>query len=597
MSAAEPPQGANSAPWGGSEAAQPRAWGGHTAETVQAPPGRSEVERVKEASDYLRGTIVQSLANPITGALADSDAQLIKFHGSYQQDDRDLRDERRRRKLEPLYSFMVRVRAPGGVVTPWQWLVLDELARTHANGSLRLTTRQSFQFHGILKPRLKQTIAAVNETLLTTIAACGDVNRNVMCNPNPYQSALHGEVFDWASRISEELKPRTRAYHEIWLDDALVAGGEPDDEPLYGRTYLPRKFKIAIAVPPSNDVDVFAHDLGFIAIVDDDARLAGFNVTVGGGMGMTHSEPATYPRLGDVIGFCRPEQMLAVTEQVVAIQRDYGDRSDRKHARLKYTIDDRSVDWFSAELAARLRAPLEASRPFRFEHNGDRYGWTEGVGGKLHLTLFVENGRVQDAPQMSLMSGLREIAKVHDGDFRLTANQNLIVANVDPAKRPAIESLLAQHRIEVDGRSAVRVNSMACVALPSCGLAMAESERYLPTLIDKLERVLDESGLRHDAITVRMTGCPNGCARPYVAEIAFVGKSLGKYNVYLGGGFAGDRLNRLYRSALSEDEILAELTPIIRRYAAERRSGERFGDFVIRAGYVSEVTSGRTFHA
>ena len=559
--------------------------------------GPSQVERVKEESNYLRGSIVASLANPITGALAESDAQLLKFHGSYQQDDRDLRDERRRRKLEPLYAFMVRVRASGGVVTPKQWLVLDELARTHANGSLRLTTRQSFQFHGILKPRLKETIATVNHALLTTIAACGDVNRNVMCNPNPYQSALHGEVFDWASRISEELKPRTRAYHEIWLDDALVAGGEPDDEPLYGRTYLPRKFKIAIAVPPSNDVDVFAHDLGFIAIIDDDAGLAGFDVTVGGGMGMTHSEPATYPRLGDVIGFCRPERMLAVTEQVVAIQRDYGDRSDRKHARLKYTIDDRSVDWFSAELAARLGAPLEPPRPFRFEHNGDRYGWTEGVGGKLHLTLFIENGRVQDAPQMSLMTGLREIAKVHDGDFRLTANQNLIVANVDPAKRPAIESVLAQHRIEVDGRSAVRVNSMACVALPTCGLAMAESERYLPTLIDKLERVLDESGLRHDAITVRMTGCPNGCARPYVAEIAFVGKSLGKYNVYLGGGFAGDRLNRLYRSALSEDEILAELTPIIRRYAAERRSGERFGDFAIRAGYVLEVASGRTFHA
>ena len=566
-------------------------------DTVQAPPGRSEVERVKEASDYLRGTIVQSLANPITGALADSDAQLIKFHGSYQQDDRDLRDDRRRRKLEPLYSFMVRVRAPGGVVTPWQWLVLDELARTHANGSLRLTTRQSFQLHGIRKPRLKETIAAVNETLLTTIAACGDVNRNVMCNPNPYQSALHGEVFDWASRISEELEPKTRAYLEIWLDDALVAGGEPDDEPLYGRTYLPRKFKIAIAVPPSNDVDVFAHDLGFIAIVDDNGSLAGFNVTVGGGMGMTHGEPATYPRLGDVIGSCRPGQMLAVTEQVVAIQRDYGDRSDRKHARLKYTIDDRGVDWFSSELAARLGTPLDPPRPFRFEHNGDRYGWVEGVGGKLHLTLFVENGRVRDTPSTSLMTGLREIAKAHDGDFRLTANQNLIIANVDPAKRPAIESLLAQHQVDVDGRSGMRVNSMACVALPTCGLAMAESERYLPTLIGKLERILDDSGLADDAITVRMTGCPNGCARPYVAEIAFVGKSPGKYNVYLGGGFAGDRLNKLYRSALAEDEILAELAPIIRRYASDRRNGERFGDFVIRAGYVEAVTSGRTFHA
>jgi sulfite reductase (NADPH) hemoprotein beta-component len=558
---------------------------------------RSPVERIKEASDYLRGSIVASLADPITGALADSDTQLIKFHGSYQQDDRDVRDERRRKKLEPLYSFMVRVRAPGGVVTPAQWLVLDELARTHANGSLRLTTRQSFQVHGIAKTLLKDTIASVNRTLLTTIAACGDVNRNVMCNPNPYRSALHREVFDWACRISDYLTPNTRAYHEIWLDDRLVAGGEPDHEPIYGRTYLPRKFKIAIAVPPSNDVDVRAHDLGFIAIVDGD-RLAGFNVSVGGGMGMTHGEPATYPRLADVIGFCTPDQVLAVSEQVVAVQRDFGDRSDRKHARLKYTIDDRGIDWFTGELASRLGYRLEAARPFHFETNGDRYGWTDGIDGKLHLTLFIENGRVRDTPDCELMTGLREIAKIHDGDFRLTANQNLIIANIDPAKRPQIESLLARHRLaDGDGRSALRLNAMACVALPTCGLAMAESERYLPSLIGKLEQVLAACGLANDAITVRMTGCPNGCARPYLAEIAFVGKSPGKYNVYLGGGFAGERLNKLYRSGLSEPEILAELTPILQRYAAERGPSERFGDFAIRAGYVAKVSAGREFHA
>jgi sulfite reductase (NADPH) hemoprotein beta-component len=558
---------------------------------------RSPVERIKEASDYLRGSIVASLADPITGALADSDTQLIKFHGSYQQDDRDVRDERRRKKLEPLYSFMVRVRAPGGVVTPAQWLVLDELARTHANGSLRLTTRQSFQVHGIAKTLLKDTIASVNRTLLTTIAACGDVNRNVMCNPNPYRSALHREVFDWACRISDYLTPNTRAYHEIWLDDRLVAGGEPDHEPIYGRTYLPRKFKIAIAVPPSNDVDVRAHDLGFIAIVDG-VRLAGFNVSVGGGMGMTHGEPATYPRLADVIGFCTPDQVLAVTEQVVAVQRDFGDRSDRKHARLKYTIDDRGIDWFTGELASRLGYRLEAARPFHFETNGDRDGWTDGIDGKLHLTLFIENGRVRDTPDCELMTGLREIAKIHDGDFRLTANQNLIIANIDPAKRPQIESLLARHRLaDGDGRSALRLNAMACVALPTCGLAMAESERYLPSLIGKLEQVLAACGLANDAITVRMTGCPNGCARPYLAEIAFVGKSPGKYNVYLGGGFAGERLNKLYRSGLSEPEILAELTPILQRYAAERGPSERFGDFAIRAGYVAKVSAGREFHA
>jgi sulfite reductase (NADPH) hemoprotein beta-component len=564
---------------------------------VRSDADRSEVERIKESSDYLRGTIVESLADRITGALAESDTQLIKFHGSYQQDDRDLRDERRRKKLEPLYSFMVRVRAAGGIVTPAQWLVLDELARTHANGSLRLTTRQSFQFHGILKRDLKSSIATVNHALLSTIAACGDVNRNVMCNPNPYQSGVHGDVYEWAKRIGDHLTPRTRAYHEIWLDDELVAGGEPDHEPIYGKTYLPRKFKIAIAVPPSNDVDVFANDLGLIAITEDGA-LAGFNVTVGGGLGMSHSEPATYPRLADVIGFCRPQEVIEVTEHVVRIQRDYGDRSDRKHARLKYTIDDRGVEWFKDELAARLGRPLEQPRPFTFEHNGDRYGWVEGLQGMSHLTLFVQNGRVKDTPELPLMTGLREIAKVHDGDFRLTANQNLIIANVGAQNRARIDALLERYGMaNTHARSALRVNSMACVALPTCGLAMAESERYLPDLLVKLERVLADCGLKDEPITLRMTGCPNGCARPYVAEIAFVGKSLGKYNVYLGAGFAGDRLNSLYKSALSETEIIAELTPIIQRYAQERRAGERFGDFVIRTGYVKAVKAGREFHA
>src|SRR5690349_14579789 len=436
----------------------------------------------------------------------------------------------------------------------------------------------------------------MNAVLIDSISACGDVNRNVMASANPVESQLHAEVHEWAKKVSEHLKPRTRAYHEIWLDGEKLVG-PAEEEPLYGPVYLPRKFKTAIVIPPHNDVDVFSQDLGFIAILDEQSKaVLGFNLTVGGGLGASHGEPNTFPRVADVIGFLKPEQIFKVAETVLMIQRDYGDRSDRKHARLKYTIDDRGVDWFKDELAKRLGAPLDEPRPFRFEDNGDRYGWTEGVGSKHHLTLFIENGRVSDAPRMSLMTGLREIAKVHDGDFRLTANQNLIIANVDPAKRAAIERLLAQHRIAIDGRSALRVNAMACVALPTCGLAMAESERYLPTLIDKLEPLLAECGLRDDAITMRMTGCPNGCARPYLAEIAFVGKSPGRYNVYLGGGFAGDRLNKLFRSALTESEILAELAPVLRRYAAERESGERFGAFAIRAGYVREVTSGRTFH-
>jgi sulfite reductase (NADPH) hemoprotein beta-component len=564
----------------------------------QPKPERSSTEVIKENSDYLRGTIVEGLADPITGAISEDDTALLKFHGSYQQDDRDLRQERRKQKLEPAYSFMIRVRATGGIVTPKQWLELDQIARIQANGTIRLTTRQSFQLHGVLKRNLKKTMKEINDTLLHTIAACGDVNRNVMCNPNPYQSALHGEVYEWANKIADFMLPKTRAYYEIWLDEKpVVRSPDVDQEPIYGRAYLPRKFKIVIAVPPSNDVDIYAHDLGFIAIAGDNG-LEGFNVTVGGGMGMTHSEPETYPRLADLIGFCRPEQVIEVTEHVVGVQRDFGDRTNRKHARLKYTIDDRGIDWFKGELASRLGWRLEPARPFEFTDNGDRYGWTKGTNGNWNLTLFIENGRIQDGDEFPVMTGLREIAKVHKGDFRLTANQNLIIGNVGAKQRSKIEALVEEYKLNgLEHRSALRLNSMACVALPTCGLAMAESERYLPSLITKLEEVMTDAGLRGDAITLRMTGCPNGCARPYLAEIGFVGKSLGHYNVYLGAGFAGDRLNKLYREGITEEKILVELTPIIQRYAKEREDGERFGDFVIRTGYVEEVKAGREFHA
>jgi sulfite reductase (NADPH) hemoprotein beta-component len=564
----------------------------------QPKPERSSTEVIKENSDYLRGTIVEGLADPITGAISEDDTALLKFHGSYQQDDRDLRQERRKQKLEPAYSFMIRVRATGGIVTPKQWLELDQIARIQANGTIRLTTRQSFQLHGVLKRNLKKTMKEINDTLLHTIAACGDVNRNVMCNPNPYQSALHGEVYEWANKIADFMLPKTRAYYEIWLDEKpVVRSPDVDQEPIYGRAYLPRKFKIVIAVPPSNDVDIYAHDLGFIAIAGDNG-LEGFNVTVGGGMGMTHSEPETYPRLADLIGFCRPEQVIEVTEHVVGVQRDFGDRTNRKHARLKYTIDDRGIDWFKGELASRLGWRLEPARPFEFTDNGDRYGWTKGTNGNWNLTLFIENGRIQDGDEVPMMTGLREIAKVHKGDFRLTANQNLIIGNVGAKQRSKIEALVEEYKLNgLEHRSALRLNSMACVALPTCGLAMAESERYLPSLITKLEEVMTDAGLRGDAITLRMTGCPNGCARPYLAEIGFVGKSLGHYNVYLGAGFAGDRLNKLYREGITEEKILVELTPIIQRYAKEREDGERFGDFVIRTGYVEEVKAGREFHA
>ncbi|KMZ43577.1 MULTISPECIES: assimilatory sulfite reductase (NADPH) hemoprotein subunit [Bacillales] len=558
----------------------------------------SDVEDIKRKSDYLRGSLAETLEDRISGSIPEDDNRLMKFHGSYMQDDRDLRNERSKQKLEPAYQFMVRVRAAGGVVTPEQWLMMDDIAQQFANGTIRLTTRQSFQLHGVIKWNMKQVIQEVNEALLSTLAACGDVNRNVMCNPNPYQSEVHQEVYEWAKKISNHLDPRTRAYHEIWLDEEKVVDSRDgvEQEPIYGPVYLPRKFKIGIAVPPANDVDVFSQDLGFIAI-HEEGRLLGFNVAVGGGMGMTHGDPKTYPQVARVIGFVTPEQVLEVAEKTVMIQRDYGDRAVRKHARFKYTIDDRGIEWFIHELEQRLGWELEQVRPYHFEHNGDRYGWVKGSDDNWHFTLFIQNGRVKDEDNYLLKSGLREIAKVHTGDFRLTPNQNLLIGNVTSEKKPEIEQIIQAYGL-TDGASysALRRNSMACVSLPTCGLAMAEAERYLPTLLDGIELILDEAGLRDEEIVIRMTGCPNGCARPALAEVSFIGKAVGKYNMYLGGGFSGNRLNKLYRENIGEAEILNELRPILNRYAKEREEGEHFGDFVIRAGYVKEVRSGLDFH-
>ncbi|WP_052166446.1 assimilatory sulfite reductase (NADPH) hemoprotein subunit [Methylobacter tundripaludum] len=558
---------------------------------------RVEVERIKDASNYLRGTLVKSLQDPLTGALAEDDTQLSKYHGIYQQDDRDLRDERRRQKLEPHYQFLVRIRVPGGVCTPTQWLEVDRIANTYCNPAIRLTTRQACQLHGIVKRDLKRTIAEINAALLDTIAACGDVNRNVMCNPNPYQSRLHGEVYEYARRLSEHLTPRTTAYHEIWLDEELLSSSRQDEEPIYGKHYLPRKFKIALAIPPSNDVDLFANDLGFIAIAEDD-HLLGFNVSVGGGLSMTHGETSTYPRLADVIGYCPKNKTLQVAEEIVKIQRDFGDRSNRKHARFKYTIEDRGMDWLRFELNRRLGWNLEPPRAFVFEHSGDRYGWVEGANDAWHHTVFIPNGRILDTEDYPMMTGLREIAKVHDGDFRLTANQNLIIGQVSSKRKPVIDELLEKYRLaDTHHQTGLRLNSMACVAFPTCGLAMAESERYFPSLVDKLDVIIKQAGLEHDPILIRMTGCPNGCARSSLAEIGFIGKAPGKYNLYLGAGFYGQRLNKLYRENINEEQILAELSPIIQRYAQEREPGERFGDFVIKAGYVKAVLAGKDFHS
>ncbi|WP_026321084.1 assimilatory sulfite reductase (NADPH) hemoprotein subunit [Arhodomonas aquaeolei] len=558
----------------------------------------SHNETLKADSDYLRGNLTAELADPVTGGVTEDSLQLTKFHGMYLQDDRALRSERRRQKLEPLYSFMVRVRLPGGVVTPAQWLKMDELARTYANGTLRLTTRQTFQFHGVLKRDIKQHIQGIDAAALDCIAACGDVNRNVIATANPRRSAVHRRTFELAHEISAHLLPRTRAYHEIFLGEERVAGGPEEQEPLYGSQYLPRKFKIALAVPPENDVDVFAHDIGFIAIVDDDGTLAGYNVTIGGGMGMTHGETATFPCVGGVIGFCTPDQVVEVAEKIMLVQRDHGDRANRKHARLKYTVDDHGADWFRGEVEKRLGYELEAARAYRFGDNTDRLGWYQGDDGDWHYGLFVQNGRVADFDdERRIMSGLRAIAGVHEGDIAITTNQNVVIAGVAEGQRERIQSLIDEYGLERHA-SALRAASMACVAFPTCGLAMAESERYLPTFVDKLEALMRDAGLdpEADPIVTRMTGCPNGCARPYIAEIGFVGKALGKYNLYLGGNRTGSRLAKLYRENIDEATILETLGGLLGDYARQRGDGECFGDFVVRTGVVPEVTAGRHFH-
>ena len=556
----------------------------------------SKNEYIKTDSIYLRGTIVEGLTDTTTGGVSADDEQLLKFHGTYQQDDRDVRIQRKRAGLEKAISFMIRVRVPGGVSTTGQWLEMDRMASAYGNENFKLTTRQAYQLHGIIKSNLKQTIAEINNCAMDTIAACGDVNRNVMCNPNPALSSVHKDALTIAQGISDHLTPATGAYHEIWLDGEKLESSEPEIEPIYGKTYLPRKFKIGMAIPPSNDVDIYSQCLGFIAI-EEGGKLVGFNVTVGGGMGMHHGQEKTFPRIADLLGYLPADKAIEVSEEVVKIQRDFGDRTERKHARMKYTIDDRGIEWFKKEIESRLGYEIAPAREVIFDSNADLYGWTETEDGKSQLTIFIENGRVVDKDGYELRSGLREIAKIHTGDMRLTSNQNIIVAGVAPEDKAGIDVLMDQYGISAkQNRSALRLNSMACVALPTCGLALAESERYLPDLITELEEILDDVGLTQDAITIRMTGCPNGCARPYIAEIAFVGRAPGKYNIHLGGGFIGDRIGGIWQRSVKSDDIAGLLRPILERYSKERNEGEKFGDFVIRVGIIHEVTHGSEVH-
>jgi sulfite reductase (NADPH) hemoprotein beta-component len=544
----------------------------------------SVIEKIKQASDSLRGTIEAGLANEVTGAISDEDKALVKFHGMYLQDDRDRREERAEKKLERLYSFMIRLRLPGGLLSAAQYLATQDIAGEHTTGILKITTRQTIQLHGLLKSHIRPTIKAFNEARLISIATCGDINRNVICSAHPKQSPIHREIHDFAGRINQMLLPKTRAYYEIWLGEEKLVDKKQEEDPLYQDRYLPRKFKIGIAIPPNNDVDVFGNDLGLIAIVENN-ELKGFNVAIGGGMSSTHGNPATYPRLATVIGFVSGEEKLLKTVyEIVTIQRDHGNRSDRSLARLKYTVDRLGIEWFREEIARRTGFALEPARPFAFTERKDYYGWFKNTEGLWYYTPFIENGRIVDSETVAMRTALYEIAQTGKLNFRFTTNQNVILADIAEKDKAAIDSILDKYRIKeyTESVSAIRKNSMACVALNTCPLAFAEAQRYLPSLISKIEPMLEKHGLGKEEIVIRMTGCPNGCARSYIAEIGFIGTSLGKYNLQLGGDHQGMRLNRVYRESLDEAAILQELDLLFGLFAKERKKKESFGDFVLR---------------
>jgi sulfite reductase (NADPH) hemoprotein beta-component len=544
----------------------------------------SVIEKIKQASDSLRGTIEAGLADEVTGAISDEDKALVKFHGMYLQDDRDRREERAEKKLERLYSFMIRLRLPGGLLSAAQYLATQDIAGAHTTGILKITTRQTIQLHGLLKSHIRPTIKAFNEARLISIATCGDINRNVICSAHPKQSPIHREIHDFAGRINQMLLPKTRAYYEIWLGEEKLVDKKQEEDPLYQDRYLPRKFKIGIAIPPNNDVDVFGNDLGLIAIVENN-ELKGFNVAIGGGMSSTHGNPATYPRLATVIGFVSGEEKLLKTVyEIVTIQRDHGNRSDRSLARLKYTVDRLGIEWFREEIARRTGFALEPARPFAFTERKDYYGWFKNTEGLWYYTPFIENGRIVDSETVAMRTALYEIAQTGKLNFRFTTNQNVILADIAEKDKAAIDSILHKYRIKeyTESVSAIRKNSMACVALNTCPLAFAEAQRYLPSLISKIEPLLEKHGLGKEEIIIRMTGCPNGCARSYIAEIGFIGTSLGKYNLQLGGDHQGMRLNRVYRESLDEAAILQELDLLFGLFAKERKKKESFGDFVLR---------------
>ena len=560
--------------------------GNNNKESSQSKPGGaalSAVERIKLASDALRGTLKDSLLDELTGAVREHDHALVKFHGMYEQDDRDLREERAGQKLDKLYSFMIRLRIPGGLITPEQWITAHDVAGKYTTGVIKITTRQTIQLHGILKRDIKPTLKDFDAVKLDSIAACGDVNRNVVASSHPSISPLHKYIHDYAAKISEAFLPKTRAYYEVWLDEEKLVDKKEEEDPLYQDRYLPRKFKIAVAIPPNNDVDVFANDMGLIAIIEND-KLIGFNLAVGGGLSSTHGNAANYARLATVIGYVPEEKVMKAAFEVLTVQRDFGNRSDRKLARLKYTVDKMGVDGFREELEKRCGFTLEPARPYTFTERRDHFGWEQSTDGAWHYTLFVENGRVLDDEKLAMKTALLKIAETGKANFRFTANQNLILSDILDRDKAEVEAILQEFGLiaHTEAASELRKNAVACVALNTCPLALAEAQRYLPTLISKLEPLLEKHGLLQEEIHVRMTGCPNGCGRSPLAEIGFVGTAYGRYNMHLGGDRLGERLNVKYRDNIDEATILSELDGLFGLYKMERAGSETFGDFAVR---------------
>ncbi len=546
----------------------------------------SKVEHIKVDSDYLRGQIVEELQQE-SSRFSEDQVQLIKFHGMYQQEDRDARQARKAAGTEKAYQFMIRSRIPGGALTTEQYLVENDLADRYGNGTLRITTRQSFQLHGILKGDIHATIHKINEALLSTLSACGDVNRNVMACPAPNATRAQAQVQEIAHTIAMHLVPRSKAYHEIWVDGEnvhTVAEHEEDVEPLYGPTYLPRKFKIGVAFPGDNCIDIYTQDIGLVARLDGE-KLVGFTVLIGGGMGMTHGKAETYPRLANPMADITVEQTLQVVETIVSVQRDYGDRTNRKHARMKYVVEERGVAWFRAEVERRLGYTLSDPSPVVFHDVEDHLGWHRQADGRWFLGLAIENGRLKDTESVQLKTGLRQVIEQFQPNIRLTAQQNILLTDIPEEQRTALEAKLLAYGISADPEAAGAYRfAMACPALPTCGLAVAESERILPAIVKQIEAELHELGLGDERVSIRMTGCPNGCARPHMGDIGFIGRSKDLYQLYVGGDWSNTRLSSLYSNAVRTNEIVKTLRPLFELWRDERQASETFGDYCHRIG-------------